>query len=360
MASTLNTAALTLNAKESADFSKFVVEQVFSRPELKQIHDVVTGVTMKEQIVLAGQLGKTGLLGNSVGARKASGATSTLTEKFWEPAGIEDTIINDNAAMNALFKAYFDKITSYKEKYDITGTDEEVFLSILVEEAVNATIPRAIWLADKGVTAGASGSAGLGATADKVFYNYFDGLWAQIFDGVGATTISKVAISENAKTTPAAQLGLTGGRAEELFEEVYAAADPRLKSDPTKEILVSGAIFENYTKSLRSSSQNFTIDYTMNGLQSVKWNGIPVINMETIWDVNLQADFIQDTNTTGYYLPNRIVFTTPANIPVGTLNEDDFTELESWYEKNERLYNIAYGFSLDAKVIQENMIVVAY
>lgn len=360
MANAINTSNLTLNAKESVDFSAFIIEKIFTRPELKSIMDVVTGVKMKEQIVLAGQFGKTGIKGTSTCTRKESGAQSVMSQKYWEPVGIEDTLILCQASLDALFKAYYDKITSYKQKYDIVNSDEEVFLSLLIEESINATIPRAAWFGDKNIAVATSGTSGLIASGDTVFYNYFDGIFAQIFDGVTAGDIEKVAITQNAGTTIVAQTTLANNVAENYFEAMWAKADPRLKSDPTRQILVSGTIFENYRKSLSAKGDNQQVQYIQEGFSSLKWNGMPVINMETVWDVTLKSDFKDNTVNNAYYLPNRIVLSTPSNIKVATLNEQDFTELEVWYEKKEREYNIAYGFSLDSKVIEEYMIVVAY
>jgi hypothetical protein len=59
-------------------------------------------------------------------------------------------------------------------------------------------------------------------------------------------------------------------------------------------------------------------------------------------------------------LPHRIVFTVPNNIPLATLNENDFTELEQWYNIDDRENKTAYGFTLDSKELEEYMITVAY
>lgn len=59
-------------------------------------------------------------------------------------------------------------------------------------------------------------------------------------------------------------------------------------------------------------------------------------------------------------MPNRIVFSTPENLPIATMNENDFNEIESWYVRKDREFYLAYGFSLDAKIIEEYMISVAY
>jgi len=82
--------------------------------------------------------------------------------------------------------------------------------------------------------------------------------------------------------------------------------------------------------------------------------------MQSIMTLDLQADFVDNTTNNAYYLPNRIMFTTPANIPIATLNEGDFTEMEVFYDQKLRELNMGMGFSLDAKLVEEHMAVVAY
>ena len=360
MASVINTDALNLNAKENQDFASFVHEQIFQRPELRSLHKIFTGVKMDEQIVLVGSLGKTGLVGDSSCTRKQSGSGVVLSEKKWQPKGIEDTLPQCNAALNGLFKAYFDKITEYKKKYDISGSDEETFLALLLEESAMKTVYRAAWFADTAVAVADADSAGLIDDANIGFYNYFDGLFKQIFTGVGNGTIKRFAIPQNAASTKVAQENLSAGDSVSIFEGVWKNADARLKSNAKAQFYVSELIFENYRQYLQSKGENSSIDYTQEGFQSLKWNGKSVVNMATVWGLDAIEDFTDNTTNNAYYLLNRVVLSTPDNLPIATMNDNDFNEIESWYERKERVFYLSYGFSLDAKVIDEKLISVAY
>lgn len=360
MASKIDVSALTLNPRESEEFRKFVVEQVFNNPALNTIHNVVTGVQMKEQIVLATQLGKTGLKANGACTRQASGAKSTLSEKYWEPMGIEDTLEQCQAEVDGLFKAYYGKIQSYKEMYDIQGSDEETFLALLLENAILPTVYRAAWLAYKTVAAAGAGSAGLISSGDIKFYDYIDGIWHQVFDLVTSGDIQRYTIALNAQTTTAAQMAVTADLAKTYLDAMWAKADPRLKAHPDARFYVSGMIWDMYENYLTGKGVNAEVEYQMNGLSALKYKGKPVINMATIWDVPLQADFYDNSVNQAYYLPHRALLTIPQNIPVGTLNESDLNSLETWYNIDLRLYKAAYGFSLDAKVLENYLTVAAY
>lgn len=353
------TALTALNPKESTDFQQFIVERTYASPEIKALHNFVSGVTMKQQLILSSKLGKTGLKADGC-TRKNSGAKSILTEKFYEPQMIEDTISLCKQEINALFKAVFDKVQNYKEKFEIEGTDEEVFLILLIENAIRERLPQIVWLADKDVAEAEAAAEGVITAGDIAFYNYFNGFWKQIRAAVAGGKIPRVEITENGLGTTELQTALADGFSVSLFEQIWKKADPRLRAETNAKLYVSGGIWENYRQYLQSKGENFTIDYTQEGFTVIKWNGRDVVNMETVWDVPLQADFVANTTDNTYILPNRAVLTTPENLHVATLNENDFNELDTHYGWEERLYHIAYGFTLDAVLAEEYMVVAAY
>ena len=355
----MDLALLTFNAKEEPDFAKFISERMFEQAALETMHGpIMTGLTMSQQIVFASAFGLSGIADANC-TRPESGAKSIFTEKFWAPKAIGDTFPICQADYNQLFKAYFDKITSYKERFEIEGSDENLFLAAKISEAVALMLRRLIWFGDTAVAAADADDAGLKVAGNVKFFSPLDGLWKQIFAEATAATLQKVAISENSQVTTALQLTLAAGRSVELFESIWAVADDRLKADPTGKFYVSGALFENYRQWLQSQSLPFNPTLTTDGMPSLMWNGHEIVNMSSIWGINLNY-FTNNTTDNASWLPNRILFTVPANIPVGTLNDGDFTELESWYERKERKNYTAYGFTLDAKFLEGYMAVTAY
>lgn len=358
----IDLSGLTLNPIEVDDIKEFIIERVFEHPGIEQIHGRInTGINVQLQIIFASQFGKTGLKKAASCDRQTSDPESVLTEKFWNPAGIEDTLTVCQATVDALFKAYYTKVQNYRELYDITGSDMEIFYAVLLVESMVRTIWRAAWYADLSVAAAGAGAAGLASAADVKFYDYIDGLWEQIFDAVGAASLSRVTITENAVTSSkAAQLALLANAATGYFKLIYTAADSRLRSDPNAQILVTRELFDNYIDELETAGKAYDINIVQDGFQSVKWRGYQVINMENVWGLSSREDFLNNTTNNVYDLPHRIAFTVPGNIPIGTLNEDDFDELEQWYNIDERKNKTAYGFTEDAKLLEEYMMVVGY
>lgn len=359
MASKIDVTGLTLNPLEQAEFQKFVFERTIAKDILSKFHAVWTAVKMKEQIVFAGRLSKVGIK-DSTCARPNSGATAALTQKYWEPRSVGDTLIHCQKDVDSLFKAYYTKMQKYNDMYEITGSDEYKFMAAVFEDAINEALYRLIWFGDPDVAAAGAAAEGVILAADVKYYDSVFGLWKRIFAAVTATDVKRYTITENTLATTTLQLTLAAGRSVEIFEAMWALADPRLKSDTNRMLMVNNAIWENYRKYLQSKGENFSIEYTLEGFQTLKWNGIPIVNMETIWDLPLQADFVNDTTSNKYFLPNRALLTVPANIPLATLNENDFTQMESWYNQDDRVNKMAFGFTLDTQILEGYMAVTAY
>ena len=455
MAAILDTSLLTLNPKESTEFQKFIFELAFNQASLSANHRVWTGLTMKEQIVFASLMGLSGITDAGT-TRPNSGGKPTFSQKYWEPEKVGDTMIFNQSEINSLFKAYFDKIKAYGDIYDISGTDEEKFLTTILGESAKNAINRLIWFGDKSAaaavsttativgatnsgltvnakvkgisgngisleiasvsagaesitvtgkaivvnltaaaktitalaaliagstaaaaliavagtgstalavegaitTAGGTDTAGLKLAANEKFFNAINGLFKKIKTEVGTGAIKRYTISQNAGATFAAQaLGTDAALA--IYEGVWAKADSRLKSDARKVLMVTNGVWENYRQSLQAKGTPYDVTLTTDGFQELKWNGIQVRNMETIWDLNNNY-FAEGEAAIAALEPHKVLLTVPDNIPIGTLNDGDFDTIEAFYVQKERANYMAYGFTLDAQVLEGYMTVVAY
>ena len=359
MATVLDITTLSINPKEPNSFGEFIVEQIVAQPQLKDVVTLRQGVTMGEYIYKLAQLGLTGVADNGC-ARPEGGAKAVITEKTRSPKNIGDTFYNCQAEMDNLFKAYFSKITNYNQKFDITGSDEEKTIVALVENAAYQSILRHGWLGDTAIAAAGAATAGLVVAGNAKFFNVINGIWKDIFVGVTGGTISKVVIAENALLTTALQTALAADRAETIFESIWTLASANLKADPSAQLLVSGELFENYRKTMKKTGANFDISIAQNGLETLMFNGKKVVNMATVWDIVNRAYLVDNTTNNAYYLANRAVLTTAANLDFSTLSENDLTSIESAYLVKERQNMTSYGFTLDANIVDDDMIVVAY
>lgn len=348
----LNLQNLTLNPQEISDFKQIIMKSTMENPAITALHNVQEGVKMKSQIVLADKLGLNGLKSTGC-ARVESTAMSTLTQKYWEPSQIEGYFEICQAEVDGLFKAYSSKIKSFKDLYEIEGSDEAMFVANLISQAASDTIMRAIWFGDSNVAAATASTAGLVDGTNTVYFDYFDGIFAQIFAGVAGGSVKRTSLASITTST------VTAAQAYSAFMSTYKSASPELRSNPEAKFYVTGQMYLGLVEYLQTESVNFTIDNTLNGFETIKFLGKNVVNCESIFDSTMQ---LFNTNSTDgkVLFPHRIVFTTPANIPVGTLSAGDFENVEIWYDQNARLNKMAYGMTLDAKVLDETLITVAY
>lgn len=348
----LNLQNLTLNPQEISDFKQIIMKASMENPAITALHNVQEGVKMKSQIVLADKLGLNGLKSTGC-ARTESTAMSTLTQKYWEPAQIEGYFEICQQEVDGLFKAYSSKIKSFKDLYDIEGSDEAMFVAHLISRAASDTIMRAVWFGDTNVAAATSSTSGLVDGTNTVYFDYFDGIFAQIFAGVAGGSIKRTSLASITTQT------VTAAQAYSAVLNTYKSASPELRANSDAKFYVTGQMYLGLVEYLQTESVNFTLDTTINGFESVKFLGKTVVNCESIFDSTMQ---LFNTNSTDgkVLFPHRIIFTTPANIPVGTLSSGDFENVEIWYDQNARLNKMAYGVSLDAKVLDETLITVAY
>ena len=214
----------------------------------------------------------------------------------------------------------------------------------MVSDALIKSVNRLSWFGDKALVEAEAAVAGAKLATDIPFYTPLNGIFKQLFALISASKLTNRTIEATAEAT---------------FKGLFNNADSRLRSESGKMILVTRDLFDKYADELRAKSQLFTLDYTVDGLPKINWNGIPVINMENVWDIYI-PDFVENTTTNKVLYPSRAILTVPTNIPIATLNENDMAELESFWYQKDRVNITSYGYTLDAKVLEPKMIEVAF
>jgi hypothetical protein len=358
MATPFTDSALALNPVEQEDAKKFIYELLWQQPELAKNHAIYAGVKMKEQIVFASAINKAGIKDTGT-SRPNSGAKSVLTQTYVEPQNIGDTMIYTPIEINALLKAQRNTLTKYTDQYNMNGSLEKLLVVDQLLGAAKLSMNKLIWLGQKNIAVSGAAAAGLKAAGDVKYYDAIDGIWYKAYAAVTAATLSRFTITKNAALSFALQ-ALAADEALTIFEGVWAKADPRLKSDPSKVMFVTNTIFENYRQSLQTKGTPYDVTLTTDGFRELKWNGTTIRNMETLWDLHIQGDFEQLNTGLAYDKPHRVLLTVPANIPVATLNNGDIDSVESFVDPITRNHYMAFGFTLDALLLEGYMAVAAY
>ena len=350
------TSAFNFNQEELKDISAIIGERFYTNPAIAQLHDVETDIKYNKQIVFAG---KKGLVSKAMTGCTPNQITGiTLTEKTWTPVDHDFRLPHCSADVNAQDKLLRQFARMNPDFYNVLeGSNSPVgnFLIAFVEDALMQDLLWKIWHSDTTAdTIANSGDFTNGTDVDLI--NTFDGLWKQLETAVASEGLERVEISENAEATYADQtLPANGGLA--ILREMYEKADSRLIADPNKKLMVTRSIYDNLLTTYEEKESNGGLLTRLENGSGIAFRGIEVVNMATLWDVFIDAYL---NSGTAYHNPNRALLTIPANIPVGTVNENDFVTLDAFYDKKDKTNFVDAAFNLDAKFLESYLAVVAY
>jgi hypothetical protein len=340
---------VTLSPREVQELAKAVFETAFANPALSAMHSIAEGIDMKTQILLLSSMGMQGLPANGTCDPQDSEAGIVATQKYWENNQIEVRIPYCAKDLPELLKAFGAK----SNKYDVEGTDEIKMIASRLLEAIDEAILRLVWFGDKAAANIVSG----GTINNGVNISYFkgvDGIFKQIFAGVTAGDIKRATIAANTGSTYTTQ-ELAAGESLTAMRKVYNQSDSRLKNHKDGMFIVTQSVYDNFLDKLEDAGLNAVGQLAINdGVMTYRGKKIIVADfMDRIITSALD-------NGTKYNLPNRIIFTIPSNIPVGTLDSGEFKDLGVWFDKTDRKVYTENIFSLDAKVLEGYFISVAY
>ena len=85
-------------------------------------------------------------------------------------------------------------------------------------------------------------------------------------------------------------------------------------------------------------------------------NGVKVFPLP-IWDRIIRTYFSDGTK---WELPHRAVYTTKTNLGIGTEEVANFSEIDTFYDKKTKTWNMDSEYNIDAKVIDDSMVQLAY
>ena len=346
--------SLTLNNEEARETSELIFEQLYSRPELTEVHSIMTGVTMDKYIPILGQLGLVGKVDPGSCTNNDETDQIPTSEKTWTPKLISFKLAHCQDDIP-------DKIKFWRKSRVAANTWEEVdneMLAYINDIVLDATIQSQLRIADFGDTeAEVVGSGGyLTAGTTKTYFNMLDGTWKQVFtDQAGDAEIYRVEISENSEATKAAQLELGASTALDTMRKMYNNIDPRA-FDGNLVFQITRTLFNNWQDFLEDKSLGFMLSQAEQGSSQWTYRGIPII-VRKDWDrIITTYHNLGDT----YYLPHRAILTDINNIPIGTSDEESLTNLKSWYSQDDEKHYIKVAYKMDVKILQEYAMAVAY
>jgi hypothetical protein len=358
--SVITASDLTWNGEEVKALSEAIYEGVFPKPELTKFHTIVSGIKAKKQIVLLGALGLVGLKQTGCDITANSGGI-TMSEKFWDPEYVGDRFQQCWTDLKETFFVW--GLKNGKDKPNLDKTDFAMFLSERLEDAMFEMIYRIAWFNDTDAALTSASPAGHVTAGTTIgYFNIIDGFWKQLFAIVAADSNRKNSnlATKNAQATFADQAfnstDLTNKIAETTFQDLKYNADYRLREEPNLMILCTQSLFDQYAKELRSRNLDVSFERIEGGYTSLKFEGIEVVGI-SIWDRIIRTYF---STGTAYYLPHRALLTTKENLQIGVEEVGNLAELDPFYDQTTKLFNVDFGFSIDAKVIEDYKVQLAY
>lgn len=358
--SIITAADLTWNGEEIKALSEAIYEDVFPKPEITTFHTIVSGIKAKKQIVLLGALGLVGLKQTGCSITPNAG-TITMSEKFWNPEYVGDRFQQCWTDLKESFWIW--GLKNGKDKANLDKTDFANFFSERLADAMFEMIYRIAWFNDTDASLASDSPAGTVTAGTTIgYFNIIDGFWKQAFAIAVADTNRKVTTltTKNAQSTFALQAfdadDTTAKIAETTFQNLKYNADFRLREQPNLAILCTQSLFDQYAKELRSRNIDASFERIEGGYTSLKFEGMEIIGV-SIWDRMIRTYF---SNGTKYYLPHRAILTTKENLQIGVEELGNLSDFEPFYDQTTKLFNVDFGFNIDAKIIEDYKIQVAY
>lgn len=191
---------------------------------------------------------------------------------------------------------------------DLSGTALEDAETEIFKASITESIRATMWVGDHGRAVG---------------FNTFDGILKSVkSDATGADApIKKVVMPTNFASDVEASA--------KLFKAMFEAADARLramKAEGNLVMLVTREVMENYENSLLSGQSDSVRSARINGIESVQYRGVPVVDLQV--DSYLAA--LED-------LPkNFAIFTDRRNLTLAVNTRDlPGSEVAMWYNPDE-------------------------
>lgn len=368
MGNIINASDLTFNGEEVRAVSEAIMEEIFAKPAISEFLTPYTGIKAKKQIAFLGRL--TGLVGQkhdtSQCAPVENTATITNTQKFWNPAYIDDRFSECWDDLLATFFIYGTK--NGVDKSDLTSTEFATFFIERYQDAIAEMFYRLVWFGDTAAddTAGGGVFVTSGFVAKR--WDAFDGIWKQLFAIVAAAPSRKTTdlSSRNTQLTFALQAftatDTTNRVVTTMFQNLLFNADYRLRDKADKIIICTQSVADQYVRELEAGAANgISVSFEMiqDGVSVLKRMGVTIYAF-SFWDRTITAYQRTIATELNYYLPHRALLTTKANIAFGTEEEGNLSNVDVFFDKTDKKTYFDFGANLDAKVLEDYMVQVAY
>lgn len=359
IAGVLNPASLTWNGKEIMSLSEAIFEATFVNPVDVEFHTIVPGIVAKQQIAFLGLLGLVGKAGSGCDPT-ADTPTAPSTEKFWNPAAITLRIEECYTTYNASFFIWSQN--KGVKRADLTNTDVFNFIEERTNTALNDAKMRHAWFGDVDAAHYSDSPAGVITDGiDLLFFNAIDGFWKQLYAIAAADPLRKtITITKNAAATYALQAFDSTDTDNQLvtgyMETIRTDADERLSDRDDTIFIVTKTIYDQYLREIKAGGTEAAWHTRQDGKRELMLDGIPV-RKYSFWDRQIRAYFNDGTK---YFQPHRIIYTVRQNNQIGVEGDSLMNELDVHYDRTTKKSILDSEWLMDAKIIEDYLLQLAY
>ena len=347
----LDLTKFSFSAEEVRDINSLVFDNLLEAPELRSIHSIFTGIRANKEIGFITEGGLVGKKGQGCDPEAHDFQIGTR-KMVWKPVPWEVFIKECSKDLDTTAALYC-RNTGNKI-HDLTNTDYMAIVVEVLTKAIKEFFIRITWFGDIDA-ANVSDGGQITNGIDTEYFDLLDGFFKQLQVAVTSHTSLLVSIEANSKTSKSAQMEISGDDAVAILEKMYFSAPIEMRSSGNMRFLVTQSVADGYTKYLQGKNLESTYKNTVDGLPSLKYQGIDVIPMP-LWDKMIQSYFNLG-NT--YYKPHRAVLIEQANLAIGLPTEQEFEGVDVWYDKTDRNNYMMATDEIDAELLNDARFVYA-
>lgn len=268
------------------------------------------------------------------------------TQQRWELGSWE-------IALSICWTNILDTIAEYSLKggTDITdpeGTDFMTMYLNMLATQMKRMIWRLAWFGDTSADTISNGGTLTNGT-DKTLFTVADGLFKRLETIVTGAPNQLTAISANQGATYAAQKAamLASGYATGLVDQIMLDADPMITAQGDAVLMVNKKFADALAHDIKVTyKDNLPFERIFDGFYLAQYGGVTII-ASAIWDYLINQ--YQNTGT-AWENPYRAVLARPANLLLGCDADDPVSQLDQWFNKDERQVKLYATGRLDTMV----------
>ena len=345
---------IVLEPANIASLRDALIKKVVEDEDIRRVLSIKK-VKNGEPLAILGEMDAVGNVGTGCSPTfKQAGIGST--QQRWELGAWEIPLAICYEDLEETIAEYC--LKSGTEIGDVQGTDfMAVFLELLATQ-MKRMIWRLAWFGDTNADTIANGGTLTNGT-DVTLFTICDGLFKELETIATADPTKITAVSANTAATYAAQKAamLTAGYATGLVDQILIDANPMITATGEAVLIMNKGFADALAHDIKVTYNSIMpFERIFDGVYVAEYNGVKVV-ASAIWDYLINV--YQNTGT-AWENPYRAVLARPANLLVGCDAADPISDLDIWFNRDERQVKVYAAGKLDTMVGLTDMVHVAW